>query len=695
MPRKQIITTVVIYLVSFLWAYTAPNPVKVACIGNSITYGQTITDRESMSYPAQLQRMLGDGYQVRNFGKSGATLLRKGHNPYTSNREYHDALAFAPDIAVIHLGINDTDPRDWPNHRDEFTADYLALIDTLRAVNPAVRILVARLTPISPTHKRFKSGTRDWRDMVQLEIEKVADIAGVQLIDFEQSLLAYPHMFTDGVHPDAAGAGRLAHTAYSAITGNYGGLRLAEIYSDGMVLPHSRPLTIRGTADAGARIDLGIASQRHHATAGSDGKWTVELQPLEAGGPYTMTVTDGKSTLTIHDVLAGEVWLCSGQSNMVFMLHESDSAKTDIAAATDNGLHLFDMKPRYLTNNVEWPAEYLDSLNDLEHYQPARWQPASPETAARFSAIGYHFGKMLRDSLHIPIGLICNAVGGSTTESWIDRPTLEHDFPDILTDWDNNDFVQEWARGRAKKNTAKSRNPHQRHPYNPAYLFEAGIEPLAQYPISGVTWYQGESNAHNIETHERLFHLLTDSWRRHWQSPAMPFCFVQLSSMDRPSWTWFRDSQRRLADSIPHTYMAVSSDHGDSLDVHPRHKRSIGQRLARQALYHIYGHSAAPSGPVPVEAVATNGAIYLTFDYADGMHGADGQPIRTFEIAETDGLYRPADITVAANRIKLTAPGMDHPRFVRYGWQPFTRANLVNSSGLPASTFRMEAVELK
>ena len=689
MLRKYLLTAAI--AIGATISSVAASPVKVACIGNSITYGQGIADRDSYSYPVQLQQMLGPGYEVANFGKPGATLLRKGHNPYTSNPEYKAALEFKPDIAVIHLGINDTDPRNWPNHRDEFLGDYLMLIDSLRAVNPDMRILIARLTPISDRHKRFKSGTRDWRDMIQLEIEKVAEVANVQLIDFEKPLLPYPNMLPDGLHPDAEGAGKLAKTAYSAITGDFGGLDMADIYSSGMVLPYGRPLTIQGAADAGSKIELKIAGQTHRAMTGTDGEWSIELQPLEAGGPYTMTVTDGKSHLNFTDVLAGEVWLCSGQSNMAFMLHEANSAKTDIPAATDNTLRLFDMKPYHQTNNVEWPETFVDSLNHLQYYKEARWIPSTPESAADFSAIGYYFGKMLRDSLNIPVGLICNAIGGSPLSAWIDRKTLEHDFPDILDNWESNDFVQGWVRGRGSKNVNLTNNPQRRHPYKPAYLFETGIAPLDQYPISGVAWYQGESNAHNIEAHEELFKLFVDSWRRNWQSPQLPICFVQLSGINRPSWPWFRDSQRRLADSIPGTYMAVSSDHGDSLDVHPRDKRPIGERLARQVLHHLYGRNVTPSGPVPIETVTSDGAIYITFDYADGLAGANGEPIRTFEIAEIDGLYSPATVTVSGPRIKLTAPGMEHPRFVRYGWQPFTRANLVNSDGLPASTFRMEA----
>lgn len=225
----------------------AQTPVRVACIGNSITYGAGIENRERDAYPVQLQRMLGEGYVVGNFGKSGATLLNKGHRPYIEQKEFQRALTFAGDVVVIHLGINDTDPRDWPNYRDYFVRDYLALIDSFRVVNPKVRILVARMTPITNRHSRFESGTRDWHEQIQHAIERVAELAGAQLIDFHTPLYPYPFMLPDAVHPTAEGAGILAQTVYSAITGDYGGLRLPQVYSDNMVLQRDCPLEVRGT----------------------------------------------------------------------------------------------------------------------------------------------------------------------------------------------------------------------------------------------------------------------------------------------------------------------------------------------------------------------------------------------------------------------------------------------------------------
>ncbi len=689
---KKNLSILFLFLFSITFIGSAKNkPIKVACVGNSITYGYTVENREVNSYPSQLQRMLGDGYEVGNFGKSGATLLNKGHRPYMQQEEYKQALAFAGDIVVIHLGINDTDPRNWPNYRDFFVGDYLELIDSFRKVNPKARFLVARMTTISDRHPRFESGTRDWHEEIQRAIETVAKVSGAQLIDFFEPLYPYPYILHDAVHPNAEGAGILAKTVYSSITGNFGGLQMPMIFSDNMVLQRERPLPISGTANAGEKITVTIGKQKHTAVTADNGKWSVVLQPLKTGETYTLRVSSPKKTLTYKNVAAGEVWLCSGQSNMEFRLRQSATAKTDIPQANNPRIRLFDMKPRWFTNDVTWSQSALDSINHLHYFTQPKWQSATPETAAQFSAVAYYFGRMLQDSLNVPIGLINNAVGGSTTGSWVNRWALEYHFPAIFRNWKENDFIQEWARGRAKKNLGENADKLQRHPYEPSYLFDAGIRPLEKFPIRGAIWYQGESNAHNKEAHAKLFKLLIDSWRQNWNNAQMPFYFVQLSSIDRPSWTWFRDSQRRLQQEISHTGMAVSSDVGDSLDVHPTRKKEIGLRLARLALNETYGmKNVVPNGPLFRSAEFRNGAAYVSFDNADGLRSSDGKPIITFEVAEIPGLFYPAVATVEGNRIKASSPEVKNPKYVRYGWQPFTRANLVNAEGLPASTFTNE-----
>lgn len=297
---------------------------------------------------------------------------------------------------------------------------------------------------------------------------------------------------------------------------------------------------------------------------------------------------------------------------------------------------------------------------------------------------------MLRDSLKVPVGLICNAIGGAPTEAWVDRNTLETQFPAILRNWLQNDFIQDWVRGRAAKNLSNDATRLGRHPYEPCYLYESGILPLQQYPIKGVIWYQGESNAHNMDAHEQLFRLLVDSWRSNWKNPEMPFYFVQLSSLNRPSWTWFRDSQLRLMKSIPNTGMAVSSDQGDSLDVHPTHKQPVGERLGRWALNQTYGHAVTPSGPIYNNVVKEGNHLVVSFTYGDGLRTSDGKSPSCFEIAEEDGLFYPAQVKIEGSKVRVSSPEVKAPRYVRYAWQPFTRANLVNKEGLPASTFRGE-----
>lgn len=668
----------------------AAEPVRVACVGNSITYGTGIADREHFSYPVQLQQMLGNGYVVGNFGKPGATLLYKGHRPYVEQTEIKEALRFKGDIAVIHLGINDTDPRNWPNYRDEFVKDYLSIMDSLRAANPKVRFILARMTPIADRHPRFQSGTKQWHDEIQTAIETVARVSGAELIDFHEPLYPYPNLLPDAIHPNPEGAGILAKTVYGGITGNYGGLSMSSLYTDYMVLQRDVPLDIHGTANTGEKITVEIGGQKASTTADNQGKWSVVLSPMQATEDLTLTITAGKQRKVFSHVAVGEVWLCSGQSNMAFMLCQAESGKEDIAAADDPQLRLFDMKGRWETYDVAWPASCLDSLNHLQYFRETTWQPSTPSSASRFSAVGYYYGRMLRQKLGVPVGLICNAVGGAPTEAWVDRNSLETSFPNILSNWLQNDFIQDWVRGRAAKNLTNDQTKLGRHPYEPCYLYESGILPLQQYPIKGVIWYQGESNAHNKDAHAKLFSLLVNGWRQNWNNPDMPFYFVQLSSLNRPSWPWFRDSQLRLMKEISNTGMAVSSDHGDSLDVHPRRKQPIGERLARWALAKTYGQHITPSGPVFSSVTRQADALIVSFLYADGLQTSDGKAPSCFEIAEEDGLFQPATATIEGNTVRLTSPTIKHPRYVRYAWQPFTRANLVNADQLPASTFRGE-----
>ena len=687
--KKQLFFISALVLGSLGWGQR--KPIKVACVGNSITYGYGIENREQNSYPSVLQRLLGKGYKVENFGHSGATLLSKGHRPYIQQEEYKKALAFAGDIVVIHLGINDTDPRNWPNHRNDFVKDYLTLISSFKKANPKARIVIARMSPLSHRHPRFESGTRDWHAEIQQAIALVAQQTNAQLIDFHEPLYHFPQMLPDAVHPNAQGAAILAQVVYGAITGDYGGLQLPEIYSDNMVLQHGQSLPLYGIANASTKITVTIGNQQLNTSADSNGKWQVTLAPLAAKETYTLQISAGKEKRIFKNVVAGEVWLCSGQSNMEFEMFQASTGERDIPQAENPNIRLFDMEARWRTDNANaWELSALDSINQLQYYKPAQWEVCSPKTVRAFSAVAYYFGRRLQKELNMPIGLICNAVGGSPTEAWIDRRTLEYEFPRILNNWRENDFIMDWVRQRAGENIAKATDKLQRHPYEPAYLFEAGILPLAKYPIKGVIWYQGESNAHNKDTHSKLFPLLVKSWRNEFGYSHLPFYYVQLSSINRPSWGWFRESQRRLMKVVPHSGMAVSYDYGHPTDVHPKNKQPIGERLAQWALGDTYGKKVLPSGPLFRSATFNGRAATVAFDYAQGMHSADGKTLRGFELSNGNGIFYPATAEVVGEEVKVTSEEVSNPKAVRYGFSPVTDGNLVNKANLPASTFTSE-----
>lgn len=676
----------------------APRKIRVACVGNSVTYGYGLKDPATQSYPTQLQALLGSGYEVGNFGHSGATLLSKGHRPYIKEPEYQKALDFQADLVVIHLGLNDTDPRNWPDYGDEFLPDYCALIDAFREANPNVKIWICRMTPIFHRHPRFQSGTRDWHADIQQVIEKVAESAGVGLIDLHEPLYNHPELFPDALHPNVEGAGIIARTVYSALTGDYGQLQPSPIYGDGMVVQRNEPIIFRGTASAGEKVMVTFNDVSETTTTGADGRWSVSFPAMEAGGPYRLSFAtqplkkekkqrNAGQTVTYENVWVGEVWLCSGQSNMEFTLDQTATAEEDKAlfAHPSSFISYCDLSTLYPTDNVEWTEAVLDSVNHLRLLRRPQWHQCTQENVGRFSAIAVHFGRLLADSLQVPIGIICNAVGGTTTESWIDRRTLEYEIPNILTDWYHGDYGQAWACGRALKNIAKAPDTKlQRHPYEPAYMFEAGILPLDHYNIKGVAWYQGESNANNIELHERLFPLMEKSWRTYFGKRYLPFYSVQLSGLNRPSWPRFRDSQRRLARKSLNTYMVVSHDVGERGNVHFRNKRPVGERLALQVLDRSYGRKLNTGQPRVLSVNTEDKRMTLAFDKKLYVKG---EKIVGFELAGCDGIFHEAEAELQDSIIILTAPEVTLPMEVRYAWQPYTQANVMYNADIPLSTF--------
>ncbi len=668
--------------------YAQDKIIKVACIGNSVTYGYGLADREHNSYPAQLQQLLGEKYQIGNFGHSGATLLKKGHNPYNKTSEFTDAIAFKPDIAIIHLGLNDTDPRDWPNYKESFEADYAWLITAFKRSNPAVQIWICRLTPIFSGHPRFKSGTRDWYWQIQYLIPVIAQANQTQLIDLHTPLYDRPHLFADNLHPDKEGAGIIAKTIYQAITKNFGGLKPDKVFADHVVLQRHQPIPVYGMANAGDLIS--VTFQHHTITATTDiyGHWQVNFPAMQAGGPFEMKISCKNEDIVLKDILIGDVWLCSGQSNMAFPLAKAQGGQQELTKAKTNiQLRLYQYNLLKETDAITWDTTVLNKVNQLQYFS-GTWQTADSTSAAGFSAVAYYFGQKISAKEHVPIGLIQVAVGGSPIESWIDRYTMEHDpiLVDMLATWRTSDFVMDFCRDRANINLKNAALPKQRHPYEPCYNYEAGIAALTNFPIKGVIWYQGESNAHNLELYAHTFPVLVNSWREKWGA-NLPFYYVQLSAIDRPSWPAFRNMQRSLQKQIPGTHMAVSMDMGDSLNVHYTNKKPIGGRLAQLALHYTYKKPVIADAADPLYARQQGNHIEITFPSFTKLITAASKKLQGFELINTKGERLATEAFVKGNKVQLTTPAGENIKQIFYAMQPFTRANLLNKSGLPVSTF--------
>lgn len=679
--------------------------VKVSCVGNSVTYGMTLGNRETTCYPHQLQLMLGDGYDVRNFGHSGATLMRHGHNPYHLLPEYRDAMNFAGDIVIIHLGLNDTDPRNYPQRGEEFVADYRCLIDSLRSVNPSAQVYICLMTPIFEGHSRYLSGTRDYHRDIQQEIRRVAAGAGVRLIDLYTPLHNHPDMFPDNLHPNAAGARILAETVYGAITSHADTpLALPEIFRNGMVLQRNAVNEVHGTAPDGYHVTVSFAGQKV-STVAEDGKWSVNLSPVNAGGPYRMQVegrmkagrvgikpAPAHQSLSVDSVYMGEVWLCSGQSNMEWVNanlpteHQPEICRTGKTDKTDGMLHLYRMKgARTVSSDEPWTDSLLRETNNLRFIQPARWQSPSRSSVADFSAIAYRVGRALADSLGCHIGLIVNAIGGSGIEAWVDRTSTEWQIPELLrvARPRDNDFLQDWVRKCISINISPSNVRLQRHPFDPCYLYESSIIPLEGLTLRGVMWYQGESNAHNIDVYKKLWSMMQTQWRKVFRSAdaqPLPFYTMQLASVSgRPSWGRFRNMQRELADSDARTYLVVTHDVGEQWNVHPRRKDVQAERLAKVILNPQVSH------PEVCRAVVGKGGI-VTLTLTEAVEG----DIAEFELCGEDGLFYAATGTLNGTTVTLHSDKVARPEKVRYAWTDFTRATLRSSStGLLMSTFAL------
>lgn len=472
---------------------------------------------------------------------------------------------------------------------------------------------------------------------------------------------------------------------------------IAKVFTDHMILQRGQQILVWGTAAAGAPIEVSFGNQQGNTTADPAGNWQVVLDPLPASTtPFDLTVNDQ----TIRDVLVGDVWLCSGQSNMRWMLKQSQGADAEIKQAADvTNLRLLDLTAKIYPVGRAYDRDALRKMTADNYFAWSGWQPATPESAASFSAVAWHFGRRLRElNPDVPVGLIHNAIGGTPMESWIPESTLLAD-PElqrlVTIPWysENHPNYPKWCGLRGRQNLAKyfasPDGPVPHHPFEPGFLFEAGIAPFSKFPVSGFLWYQGESNATqdgansppiNPAWNHRLFLSLISSWREVRQARELPFVFAQLPGLNR-NWPLFREMQLETAAADPNVHMAVTIDVGHPTNVHPPDKRPVGRRMAELAL------AFAAS---PVTTKVTPGEI--TFDQP--VKSSDGKPIRGIQLAGADKVFNPATATVIGKTVKLASDKVSKPIEVRFGWENDPDLNLVGVNGEhPVSPFRSDRWE--
>lgn len=683
--RHSLIMSVMLLFASALFSQT----LKVACVGDSVTFGAGIEDREENSFPAQLQQKLGSNYKVGNFGYSGATMLKNGHKPYWDQAVFKQSQDFAPNIVILHLGLNDQGNNNWPNHKEDFEQDYLDMIAIYKNLPSKPKVILCRMTPTFSGHHWFEEGMRESFKEIQSKIEIIAKKAAVDLIDLHEPLYRFPEYFPDNLHPTKEGAQIIANKVFSAITGDYGDLKLPLLYGENMVLQRNETIRFNGSANFNDAVTIQFNKESKTVKSDFNGHWKVDFPAKKAGGPYPLKFSTPTKSINLENVYVGEVWLASGQSNMDFMVRNMESAATVLKDSLNDQVFLFSMEGKTLSGE-KFSDTNLENCNAADYFESSGWTTSNTKNLEKFSAVAYAFAYSLQKKLNVPIGIICNAIGGSPTQSWISREAMEqkHETIDLLNDTRLNPMVDTWVADRIELNMAEHSKTKikARHPYQPTMLFDAGILPIKDYNIKGVIWYQGESNVEQLELHSNLFGMLVNDWRHHFKKGELPFYYVQLSSLNRLGWGEFRDSQRRLLD-IPNTGMAVIYDVGNETDVHPIKKWVVGERLSNIALHKDYDFDMGYSGPL-LDFVNVNGnTLEIHFKFGEGLSTLKNSSVQDVFIASSDKQFVPAQTKIVNGMLKVWSPEIEHPRYVKYGYTPFSNGNLVNNYGLPAPTF--------
>ncbi|SFG81850.1 sialate O-acetylesterase [Pedobacter insulae] len=473
-------------------------------------------------------------------------------------------------------------------------------------------------------------------------------------------------------------------------------IKLPAIIADEMVLQQKTKVNLWGWAIAGESVSI-LASWDHQilrTIADINGNWTIPLHTPKAGGPYTLTIT-GKNKIVINNVLLGEVWLCSGQSNMTFPLGKQATSwqtgvfnyEQEIAAADYPRLRMFTVKQTIAST----------PKHDVE----GKWETCTPQTAGKFSAVAYYFGREILKGTGFPVGLIHSSWGGTPAESWTKKEVLENDAEliKILEEYQKRvkDYPlikQAYEMDLAKLKNEGSTKPIPKAPVNPGtdykaptVLFNAMISPLLPYTLKGVIWYQGESNSDRASQYQKLFPTLINHWRKDF-GQDLPFYFVQIA-MHYQKKPEIREAQLITYRQLRNTGMVVITDVGDSLDIHPRNKETVGKRLALWPMAKLYHRQKAFSGPLYKSKKVEGNKIRIWFDFGEGLLAKDGD-LREFEIAGADKQFVPAKAIIEGNTVVIQCNSITKPVAVRFAWKNFSRPNLFNFANLPASPFRTD-----
>jgi sialate O-acetylesterase len=446
-------------------------------------------------------------------------------------------------------------------------------------------------------------------------------------------------------------------------------VRLPACFGDGMVLQRDQPIPVWGWDAPGQKVTVRLDAAAAEATADANGLWRLQLPARGAGGPYAMEVV-GSSARKFGDVLVGEVWLCSGQSNMEWTVRMSSYAEQEIAAADFPQIRCLKVDHR----PAKEPAADVPSSG---------WQACSPATAADFTAVGYFFAREVHRELDVPVGILSSNWGGTRIEPWI--PPVGFEQTPALSA-----IAEKLAESPAVD--AEGNIDHQ----TPLALYNGMIHPLVPYALRGALWYQGESNnGEGMLYHEKMKALI-NGWRHAWGRPEMSFYFVQLAPfrygrdpLDLPG-IW--EAQAATL-AVPRTGMVVTTDITTINDIHPPNKQDVGRRLARWALARDYGQTdVATSGPMFRDMAVEDDRIRVHFRHAEGgLSTRDGEAPSWFEIAGEDGKFVPATAVLEGDAAIVRADGVAAPRHVRFGWNQVAEPNLINAAGLPASPFRTDA----